>query len=300
MATNVRGGGFKFDVCSIGGRWEWDVTASNVQNGGQFYQVENIRSPFGALANTDLPIPGEVITAMAESLASLQQQLQPRVALTGPASFSLTVTEGDPVIGAGAVEFANVGAFGSFMTATASPNSPWLSVDPPSVAGIDKNGSGQISVRVDPRILLATSSPYLGYVNVQDNASPPTLIPVPVNVTVMPRPAIGLSSDAAALAFYLSSMVPAGTASVTITNTGPLTSLLSFTVAKVQNQSPWLAVAPASGSSVPSGGAVTVVLSLVSDNVPSIPGVYTEILRVASPNASNSPLEITVTLTVIA
>lgn len=300
MATGVRGGGFDFSVCSVGGTWQWRVTASNIYGAGQLYQVEDIRTPFGSLANTDLPIPGEVITAMAESLASLQQQLQPRVALTGPTSFSITVTEGDPVIGVGDIEFSNVGAFGSFMTVTASPNSPWLSVDPPSVAGIDKNGSGQISARVDPRILLATASPYLGYVNIQDNASPPTLIPVPFNVTVMPRPAIGLSSSAAALAFYLSSMVPAGTASIVITNTGPLTSLLSFTVAKVQNQSPWLAIAPASGSSIPSGGSVTVVLSLISDRVPSIPGVYTEILRVASPNASNSPLEITVTLTVIA
>jgi len=300
MGTNVRGGGFTFDVCSTGGRWQWDVTASNVQNAGQFYQVENIRSPFGALANTDLPIPGDVVIAMAESLSGLQQQLQPRVALTGPTSFSITVTEGDPVTGVGAIQFANVGAFGSFMTVTGSPNSPWLSVDPPSVAGIDKNGSGQISVRVDPRILLAASSPCLGYVNIQDNASPPTLIPVPVNVTVMPRPSIGLSSSSASLAFYLSSMVPAGTASITVTNTGPLTSLLSFTVAKVQNQSPWLAIAPASGSSVPSGGTVTIVLSLVSDRVPSVPGVYTEILHVASPNASNSPLEVVVTLTVIA
>lgn len=300
MATNVRGGGFKFDVCSTGGRWEWDVTASNVQNGGQFYQVENIRSPFGALANTDLPIPGEVITAMAESLASLQQQLQPRVSLTGPSGFNITVTEGDAVVGVGAIQFANVGAFGSFMTVSASPNSPWLSVDPPSVAGIDKNGSGQISVRADPRILLATASPYLGYVNVQDNASPPTLIPVPVNVTVLPRPAIGVSTNAVALAFYLSSGVPSGTASLVVTNTGPTSSSLSFTVAKVQNQSPWLSLAPASGSSLPSGGTVSMTLSLVSDSVPRLPGVYTEILRVASPNASNSPVEVTVTLTVIA
>lgn len=300
MGTNVRGGGFTFDVCSTGGLWRWDVTASNVQNGGQFYQVENIRSPFGALANTDMPIPGEVVTAMAESLASLQQQLQPRVSILSGSAFDITVTEGDAVVGVGAIQFANVGAFGSFMTVTASPNSPWLSVDPPSVAGIDKNGSGQISVRADPRILLATSSPYLGYVNVQDNASPPTLIPVPVSVTVLPRPTIGVSSDSVALAFYLSSGVPGGTASVVITNTGPLTSSLSFTVAKVQNQSPWLSLAPASGSSVPSGGTVSMTLTVVSDQVPRLPGVYTEILRVASPNASNSPVEITVSLTVIA
>jgi hypothetical protein len=298
MATGVRGGGFDFDVCSVGGRWQWRVTASNVQGAGQFYQVEDVKTPFGSLATVDIPIPGDVITAMAESLSVFQQQLQPKIVLTGTSGLNVTVTEGDPVLVVGSLTFINGGAFGSFMTATGTPDSPWLSVDPPSVPGIDKNGSGSMSVRVDPRILLATASPYLGHVGLQDNSSPATLIPVPVNVVVLPRPAISLDTMSIGLAFYLASMVPGGAASVTVTNSGPLGSYLSFSLAKVQNVSPWLSVAPLSGTSVPSGGSVNVTFSLVADQVPKIPGTYTEIVRVASPNASNSPLQIAVSLVV--
>lgn len=299
MATDVRGGGFEFSVCSVGGTWQWRVVSSNIHGVGQLYQVDSIRTPFGSLATVDIPIPGEVITAMAESLSTYQQQLQPRIALTGSSSFSVTVTEGDAVLPIGTLVFTNAGAFGSFMTAIGSPDSPWLSVDPPTVAGINKNAYGQMSVRVDPRILLATASPYLGHVNLQDNSSPANLIAVPVNVTVLPRPAIGLSTTAVALSFYLSSLVPGGTMPVVVTNSGPLGSFLTFSMAKVQNISPWLSIVPLSGTSVPSGGAVTTVFTVLSDKVPSIPGVYTEIIRVSSPNASNSPLDIAVSLTVI-
>jgi hypothetical protein len=298
MATGVRGGGFDFDVCSVGGLWQWRVTASNIHGAGQLYQVEDIRTPFGSLSTVDIPIPGEVVAAMAESLSTFQQQLQPKIVLTGSPAFNVTVTEGDPVLVIGSTTFVNGGAFGSFMTATGSPDSPWLGVDPPSVAGIDKNGSGSMSVRVDPRILLATASPYLGHVGIQDNASPMNLVTVPVTVTVLPRPAISVDSSTVGLSFYLASMVPGGAASITVTNSGPLGSYLSFSLAKVQNQSPWLAIAPLSGSSVPSGGAVSSTFSVVSDQVPKIPGSYTETVQIASPNASNSPQQVVVTLIV--
>lgn len=299
MATGVLGGGFDFSVCSVGGTWRWRVTASNVHGAGQFYQVEDIRTPFGSLATTDIPIPGEVIAAMADSLSTFQQQLQPRIVLTGPSSFDLTVTEGDAVFPAGNVLFTNAGAFGSFMTVTGSPDSPWLLVDPPTVAGINKNSSGQIGVRVDPRIMLHGSSPYLGHVNFQDNSNPSNVIPVAVSVTVLPRPAILLTPDAVALSFYLASGVPGGAASVTVGNSGPPGSFLNFSLAKVQNQSPWLAVTPMSGANLPSGAEATIVFSVISASVSHVPGVYSETIRVFSPNASNSPREIAVTLTVI-
>lgn len=298
MATGVRGGGFDFDVCSVGGQWRWRVTASNIQGAGQLYQVEDIRTPFGSLSTVDIPIPGDVVTAMAESLSTFQQQLQPKIVLTGTTGLNVTVTEGDPVLVVGSLSFINGGAFGSFMTASGTPDSPWLSVDPPSVAGIDKNASGQMSVRVDPRILLSTASPYLGHVGLQDNSSPANLVTVPVNVVVLPRPAISVDTATVGLAFYLASMSPGGAASVTITNSGPLGSYLSFSLAKVQNVSPWLAIAPLSGTSIPSGGTVNATFSIVADQVPRIPGTYTEIVRVASPNASNSPQQITVSLVV--
>ncbi len=299
MGTGVRGGGFTFDVCSVGGMWTWRVTASNVHGQGQLYQVEDIRTPFGPLAATDIPLPGEVVTAMADSLNTFQQQLQPRVQLTSPASLSLTVTEGDVSTSAGSITFTNAGALGSFMNAVGSPDSPWLSADPPSVQGVGKNASAQMGVRVDARTMLATSSPYAGHLNLQDNANPSNVVPVTVNVTVLPKPALTLDTDTVLLTFYLSSGVPGGTASVVIENSGSAGSVLNFSMAKVQNISPWLSFAPVVGSGLPSGGQVTSVFSVVSAQVPHIPGVYTEIIRVSSPSASNGPKDIAVQLTVI-
>lgn len=298
MSTGVLGGGFDFSVCSVGGTWRWRVTANNVHGAGQFYQVEDIRTPFGSLANTDVPIPGEVVAAMADSLQTFRQQLQPHLSLTSQASYNITVTEGDPLTSVGTATFTNSGAFGSFMTAYGSPGASWLSVDPPSVAGLGKNASGQARIWVDPRIMLAADSPYSGHVIFQDNADPASVAPVSVMVTVLPRPEIQVQ-DVVALTYYMSSGVSGGPIPVAVSNSGPSGSTLGFSLSKVQNQSPWLSFTPSSGSNIASGSDVTVTFSVVTANVPHIPGVYTEIVRVSSPNASNSPRDVEVRLTVV-
>jgi hypothetical protein len=300
MGSHVAAGGFTFDKISVGGTWMWTVRATNVMNSGQTYQVTDIMSPFGKLAAVDVPIPGDVVLEMASNIRDLQQQLAPLLALVGPTptTYSVTVTEGDAPSQVAVIPFQNSGAFGSFLTVVATPDSPWLSATPSTVAGLNKNDQGSVSVRVSPSILLASGSPYSGRVNLQDNRSPPTVIPVTVNVTVLPRPSISVSPGSVSLSYTLTGPVPGSAVPLSVTNSGPAGSSLSFSVAKVNNISPWLAFVPASGGPLASGDSAIVTFSTVSAGVPSVPGVYSEVVLVSSPNSSNGSVPVTVTLTV--
>jgi hypothetical protein len=298
MASLVSGSSSSFSLKSIGGTWQWSVSAVNNRGTGQYFEVRDIQSPFGPLDVVASPIPGDVIVAMSDAILAMQQQLNPQLYVPGSTSFSLTVTEGGSTIEAAIVSFQNSGAFGSFLTATATPDAPWLSVTPTSVVGVDKNSSGQFKIYVKPSSMLATSSPYTGHVNIQDNRNPPTIIPVTFNVTVLPRPAISLNASSVTLSWYLSTSSSFGPQTLRVTNSGPVGSFLDFSVAKIQNISPWLFFAPASAGPVPSTGYVDVSFSVVGVSVPPIPGTYSEMVRISSLEASNSPQDITVSLIV--
>ncbi|OPZ35429.1 MAG: hypothetical protein BWY99_02256 [Synergistetes bacterium ADurb.BinA166] len=300
MGSHVAAGGFTFDKISVGGTWYWTVRATNVQNSSQLYQVADITSPFGKLAAVDVPIPGDVVLEMASTIAQLQEQLAPLLALVGstPTSYSVTVTEGDPMLSIAAVPFQNAGAFGSFLTAVATPSAPWLSAAPPTVAGLNKNDQGQFTIRVNPATLFASGSPYVGYLNLQDNRNPPTTIPVTVTVTVRPRPSVLVSPASVFLSYSLTGPVSGGAVALSVTNSGPSGSSLTFSVTKVGNISPWMEFVPASGGPLVSGDSAIVTFSIVPAGVPSVPGTYSDSVLVSSPNASNGPVVVPVTLVV--
>jgi len=300
MGSQVAASGFTFDKISVGGTWFWTVRATNVQSSSQLYQVTDITSPFGKLGAVDVPIPGDIVLEMANCIVQLQQQLAPMVALVGstPTSYSVTVTEGDVQSQVGTVLFQNVGAFGSFLTVVSTPSSPWLSVNPSTVAGLNKNDQGQTVIGINPATLLASGSPYVGYVNLQDNRVPATVIPITVNVTVLPKPTISVSTTTIGLSFTITGSIPSGSQQVTVTNTGAAGSTLSFAVSKVNNNSPWLAVVPTAGGPLGSGDSAIITCSVVPAGVPMAPGVYSETILISSPSAANSPVAVAVTLTV--
>lgn len=299
MATNVSGGGFRFSIAAYGGEWSWLVAVNNIPNAGQSTQVKDIQSPFGPLALANVPLPGDVVLAMAGSLSEFQQQLNPEIALISPSSFAFTVTEGDPIFNATSITFQNIGALGSYMTAYATPDVSWMTANPPSVVGIGKNQQGQSNIQLIPASMLASSSPYAGHINMQDNANPSNILPVTFNVTVLPRPTVGLSVSQVDLTYTMPTSTPGVPVDVVVTNTGPATSTLNFSLARVLNSSPWLSIIPMSGGPLGSGDNVHVVFSVVNTFVPGVPGVYSDTIRVTSPNATNTPIDIPVTLTVI-
>jgi hypothetical protein len=300
MTTNiVAGGGFKFSIQSIGGMWSWLVAIDNIPNAGQRTQVKDIQSPFGSFVRANIPLPGDVILAMADSLSDFQQQLAPRVLLISPASFAFTVTEGDPIVDATTIIFQNIGALGSYMNEYSIPDVPWLSSNPPNVIGIGKNQQGQTDIQIIPASMLASSSPYTGHINIQDNANPPNIVPATFNVTVLPRPTVGLSIDHIDLIYYMSTHSPGGPQEIVVTNTGPSGSILNFNLTRVLNQSAWLNIVPTSGGPLTSGTDVHVVFSVNSSCIPSLPGVYSDTIRINSVNATNTPIDIPVSIAIV-
>jgi hypothetical protein len=299
MAINVSGGGFRFSVAAYGGEWSWLVAVNNIPNAGQSTQIKDIQSPFGPFTMANIPLPGDVVLAMAGSLSEFQQQLAPEISLISPSSLAFTVTEGDPILNAASIVFQNIGALGSYMIGYAVPDVPWMTSNPSSVVGLGKNQQGQSAIQVIPAPLLASLSPYTGHINMQDNANPPDVIPVTFTITVLPRPTIGLSVSQVDLTFDMPTSTPSAPVDMVVTNTGPLTSTLNFVLAKVLNSSPWLSIIPMSGGPLGSGDNVHVVFSVVNTFVPAVPGVYTDTIRVSSSNATNSPIDLPVTMTVI-
>ncbi len=301
MGSSVAQGGFRFSKISVGGTWFWTVTADNVQGAAQQYFVRDIQTPFGRLTDgIDVPIPGDVVADMAGSVSQFQQQLAPLIVLVSgqPTVLNATVTQGDPASLVGTINFLNAGAFGSFMTASATPTVAWLSASPTTVPGIGQNQNGQFNIILDPTILTASSTPYTGVMNLQDNRSTPTMIPITVNVTVLPQPIITANTSSIGLSWTLMTGANSGSQQLIVTNTGPAPSTLGFTAAKVQNGSPWLTFSPTSSSGITSGNAAVITFSIVPTGVPQIAGVYFETILLSSPNAQNSPVSIQVQLTV--
>lgn len=302
MSVNVSGGSFQFSIASVGGIWSWSVRANNIQGAGQLYEVLDIRTPYGAIERVAAPIPGDVVVEMAASVQSVQGQLAPLLALVTPGvvSFSITVVEGDPNQTVAAVPFQNVGNFGSFMTVTGTLGVPWLQVTPASIAGVAKNQQGAMTVTLLTSSLLSASSPYQGTVSLQDNRSVPTVIVLTFNVVVLPRPAISASPGSIALSWFLSTSSSGPSATLAVSNSGPVGSSLLWSAARLHNTSPWLSFTPATGGPLAPAASSSVVCSLLAGSVPQVIGTYTDTIRVSSTNASNSPVDVPVVLTVSA
>jgi hypothetical protein len=242
------------------------------------------------------PLPGDVVQAMAQSIVSVQGQVKPSMSLISSSVFTLGITEGDPSVDIGTVQIRNDGGFGSYLSASATPDVPWLSVLTPEIQGIEMGGTASFSIALVPDSMLASQSPYVGHVRIQDVNDSSSFITATVNAIVIPRPAISVSTQN--ISFSWSYLTPASsTQYVTVANSGPGTSNLEFSASKISNVA-WLSVSPVSGGPLAAGEFESVVLSIVSTSVPTVVGSYSETVRISSPNASNSPVDVTVTLTV--
>ncbi len=300
MAAYVSGSGVEFSIASTGGTWSWSVRANNIQGAGQFYEFLDIHTPYGPLVQTHMPLPGDVVEAMAQSLSDLRQQFAPLMSLLDPTitTFNVVVVEGDASETAASVVIYNSGAFGSFLTATATPSVSWLTAEPSAVAGLGKNDQGTFDVVLNPAALLESASPYSGIVRLQDNRVPATVVNLAFTVSVLPKPAIAVSPLVVNFSYMLSTLSGTGPFDVTVQNAGPPNSLLDWEAAKLHNTSAWLEFTPSSGGPLASGAEEDIALSLVAGSIPQVPGVYTDTIRITSPTASNGFVDAEVFLTV--
>jgi hypothetical protein len=229
----------------------------------------------------------------------MTQQVQSSIYLVSPspALFVLTVTEGSSPEDVGDVIIMNNGAFGSFLTANAVPGAAWLSTTPTQAVGISQNLTATFGVRVDPSQLYASESPYSGSITISDQSNSNMLSTVSVVVTVLPKPVISVLPLTVTFSIAVGSS-SSGISILTVSNVGPVTSTMTFTVAKVNNTSAWLSIDPISGGPLIGGESTTVSLSIVAGAVPQIVGVYNDTIRIQSPTASNQYIDIPITLNV--
>lgn len=300
MAIDISGTSIEFSLPSVGGTWSWKVRSNSVRAAGQLYEVIDVITPYGPITTAAIPLPAEVVSAMAQSVLDVQAQFAPLMVLAqGSTTFSVVITEGDPDQEVGTATVYNGGAYGSYMTVTATPGASWLSASPASCQDMGKNQSATFNISLVTATILSSGSPYLGVVNLQDNRVPPTVISFIVSVTVLPRPIIGYTPSAISLSFMSSTGVPGGSQQLVISNTGPVMSSLEFTLAKVQNAA-WWDFIPVSGGPLAPGETEIITLSVVPSRAQGYtPGVYTDAIRITSRNASNSPIDVNVSLTVM-
>jgi hypothetical protein len=297
--STVASGGFRFQKISVGGTWYWSIEANNIQGANQLYYLKDIRTPFGALTDgVDVPIPGDVVCEMASSLANFQQQLAPLLVLVSgqQTTFNVTITQGDPSSSVGSINFMNAGALGSFMTASATPAVPWLSASPTTIPGVGQNQRGQFGLILNPAILTTQTIPYTGIINIQDNRPIPTIIPITVNVTVLPPPIIDVSTTCIQLSWTLINGQNSGSQQLTVTNGGPINSILNFTVAKVTNSSPWLSFTPPVVTGLAGGSNAIITFSLNGTAIPQAAGIYFETILISSQNACSVAVQVQLTV----
>jgi hypothetical protein len=298
--TTVSGSAFEFSLESTGGLWRWKVVSQNVSGAGVSYEVSCIDTPWGPLYQTAIPVPADVIQAMAQGIVEVQQQLSPLLALLNPSqvSFVVVITEGDPNLVVADVPFFNAGAFGSSLTATATPSAAWLRADPGQVAGLGKNDQGEFTVTLFTGSLAANASPYLAVVNLQDNRVPSTLISLAFSVSVLPRPVIAVDQTDLSFTWYQTTSSGDGPFTVHVLNSGPPSSSMGWAAALL-NASRWLSFTPASGGPLSSSASQSVSLSLNPSCVPASPGIYVDRLRFSSPTSSNGYVDVQITLNIL-
>lgn len=297
MAFQVSAQDFQYKQFSVGGLWRWTVRAVLEGSGVPRYEVRDILSPYGTLRDS-IPIPGDIITAMAGAIASAMAAAAPHI-LASPLSLTFTVDEGRGVTDPLVLLVTNDGPLGSLLKATLATSAAYLTASPATSPAVPSGGSASISVRVNSTALLASSSPYSGTVTVQDATASNNPVVIPVTIVVRPKAHINLVPTTLlfTVARPLSGPFPAvPSQGFTIQNTGLPASVLEYLVQKLTGCSPWLTSYTPFQGTLP-GGNSQLVTVVVAPPPTTLPGTYTEILRVSG-YSDNNPQDVTVTLIV--
>lgn len=295
-AANLQSQAYQFQQDTPQGRWKW-TTRMDVSGATPSYRVESIISPLGILRDS-IPIPGDVVTAMNDSIEEIRTQFPSAIFIGPPSSLVFTVVEGRGYSDPQTVILTNAGVFGSLMGSTLTSDAAYVSVTPAQIGNLASQESGEFEVSVDSSTLLALNSPYIQNVVVEDPNATNTPQVLTVTINVVPKAVIDVTPSA--LAFTAIKPIsgafdPIPSQTFTIQNTGPAGSTLDWQIQKVSCAS-WLAgFAPVSGS-LTSGDTETITVS-VQPPQNTLRGAHTETLRVSG-FSENQFVDLPITLTV--
>lgn len=286
---------YQFRITLLSGPWKW-TTRVDVSQALPTTQIRDVITPYGLLRDT-IPIPGEVVQAMADSITEVQQSYTPSI-LLNPLSLTFVLDEGRGVSTAQSVQITNNGLFGSLLGATITSSAPYVFSIPANVSGLAANESGSFDVSADSLNLLSLGSPYAALLTVQGPQATNSPQMIPVNIVVRPKAVIATSVPI--LNFNVAAPLsgpfpPIPSQQFMLNNSGDPTSVLEYQIRKLTGV-PWVvSVAPVYGSLNGGGGQpITVV---VTPTTGMGPGTYSETLRITG-YSSNMTLDVTVQLNI--
>lgn len=288
LVQNLRFHDYQFEYLVPAGKWLW-TTRVDVSQSTPFYQVRDIRSPYGLLRDS-IPVPGEVIQSMASSIVELMSNFAPSILIGPPSSLVFEVDEGRGYSTPQTVLLTNNGVYGSILGANLTSSALFVKVSPSSVGGLAVNESGSFTVEVDSTNLLASSSPYSNTITVQDPTATnnPRTVPVLINV----RPKALISSSTTLLVFNvtrpLSGPFPqVPTQGFTIGNSGLVGSVLEYDIRALTGLcGGWLrSWLPAEGTL--QTGDSEVITVTVQPQESTLQGTYSEKLRIIGYSSNN-------------
>ena len=297
LAANLTFHDYQFQIAVQQGQWKW-TTRMDVSQSAPFFEIRDIISPFGLLRDST-PIPGDVVQAMSESIDELQAQFPPNILLS-PASLIFNVDEGRGLSLAQSVIVTNDGIYGSLLSVSLATSAAYLLANPGSLGNLAFQEGGEFDVSVDSTDLIAANSPINETITVQDVNASNTPQTITVTINVQPQATIDVSPTTLdfTVAKPLTPPFPGvPTQQFTVTNTGPVGSVLQYQIQKLTCLSEkWLKnFSPVSGT-LNDGESEIITVTVVPD-FDLQPGTFTETLRVSG-FSTNDFVDVIITLVI--
>lgn len=288
LVQNLRFHDYQFEYLVPAGKWFW-TTRVDVSQSVPSYLVRDIKSPYGLLRDS-IPIPGEVVQAMADSIVELKSNFSPAILIGPPTSLVFEVDEGRGYSDPQSVLITNSGVFGSILGASLTSSAAFVKVSPSTVGGLAVNESGDFTVEVDSTGLLAASSPYPESVVVQDPTATnnPKTVPVLINV----RPKALITSSSILVTFNvvrpLNGQFPQiPTQTFNVGNGGPAGSVLEYDIRALTGLcGNWLRSWLPSEGTLQSGDSEAITVN-VQPPYGMLQGTYSEKLRIIGYSSNN-------------
>ena len=282
------------------GVWRWVISAT-IGPYAVTFVVRNIQTPYGPFgglrnASEDIPLPLDIVQAMTDAAIQVQTSFTPTTQVL-PSSLTFTVDEGYGESEPQSLSITNTGPFGSFLSPLLTPLDSFVLPIPLQGTTLSSGESSSPMVSVDSADLLAISSPYSTSLTVSDITA--TIVTVPVTINVRPLAEITLST---LLISATTTYLPGNTFTAipvltfTVTNTGPIGSILIYRVKKLIGLSDWLTgMDPQSGTL--SSGSPEIISLTLTPYVGMMTGTYSETLRVFG-YSSNKHVDVKIQLIV--
>jgi hypothetical protein len=297
LVNNLQVHDYQFEFPLPAGKWRW-TTRLDVSGSNPSYSIRDIKSPYGLLRDS-IPLPGDVVQAMAESIDDLKANFSPHMLIGPPSSLTFEVDEGRGYSLPQGILLTNDGVYGSILGVSITSSAPYLRSVPGNIGNLAVNETGQFDVDVNSATLLADDSPYSDVLTIQDPGATNSPQTVPITIIVRPKPTVATSI--ALLIFTVvkpltGSFPPVPDQTFSVQNSGPLGSVLDFDVNKLTGLSDWLTgILPATGI-LDSGDNQSISVS-VSPADGLSKGTYTETLRIGG-FSTNSYVDVEVRLVI--